>query len=59
MNIHTARQIKGNPDGHTAKSIASASGKSLESVTREAERTLREYKRQERKRRGISPHLDR
>lgn len=54
MNIHTARQIKGNPEGKTAINVAKASGRSLERIVKEAEATVRNFRLRQKKNKRLN-----
>ena len=48
MKLHTARQIVGEVDGAIAEKVASASGRTVESIQKEAKATLRKARKTER-----------
>lgn len=52
MKIHTARQIVSEATGEVAKKVALASGRTVESIQKEAKNTLRKAKKIERERRA-------
>ena len=51
MKLHTARQIVSEATGEVASKVASASGRTVESVQKEAKTLLRKLNKRERTRR--------
>jgi len=51
MKLHTARQIVSEVTGEVAQKVASASGRTVESIQKEAKNTLRKLNKRERMRR--------
>ncbi len=51
MKLHTARQIVSEVTGEVAENVARASGRTVESIQKEAKSMLTKSKKQERQRR--------